>query len=54
MIEEINRGNPAEVLGELLTLIEADKRTADSGMRLAYPRENEQFFVPRTSTSSEP
>jgi 5-methylcytosine-specific restriction enzyme B len=46
VIEEINRGNPAQVLGELLTLIEADKRTADSGMRLAYPRDNERFFVP--------
>lgn len=46
VIEEINRGNPAQVLGELLTLIEADKRTTDSAMRLAYPRENEKFFVP--------
>ncbi len=47
VIEEINRGNPAQVLGELLTLIEADKRSADHAMRLAYPRDNEPpFFVP--------
>lgn len=46
VIEEVNRGNPAQVFGELLTLIEADKRNPDNGMRLAYPRGNESFFVP--------
>ncbi len=34
--EEINRGNPAQI-GELLTLLESDKRTPDEALRLCYP-----------------
>jgi GTPase subunit of restriction endonuclease len=42
IIDEINRGNLSKIFGELLMLIENDKRGEE--LRLLYS--NEQFFVP--------
>jgi 5-methylcytosine-specific restriction protein B len=48
IVDEINRGNLAKIFGELLMLIEADKRSAEWAMPLTYSQDtSEKFFVPK-------
>lgn len=47
LIEEFNRGNPAQALGEMLTLLETTKRDQAEALELTYMKEGEEpFWLP--------
>jgi 5-methylcytosine-specific restriction enzyme B len=47
VIDEINRGNLSRIFGELLMLIEPDKRGSEFGIPLTYSRSRkDRFFIP--------
>lgn len=45
IIDEINRGNLSKIFGELMMLIEADKRGESNKLTLAYSS-NQHFYIP--------
>lgn len=46
IIDEVNRGNLSKIFGELMMLIEADKRGPEYAVPLTYSPENVPFYVP--------
>jgi hypothetical protein len=46
IIDEINRGNLSKIFGELLMLLEADKRGPEHQLSLTYSDKDERFFLP--------
>lgn len=47
IIDEVNRGNPTRIFGDMMTMLEADKRFEDNAIELAYRKEpGEKIYIP--------
>lgn len=46
IVDEINRGNISKIFGELITLLEKDKREGNGGFPLKLPYSGEDFIIP--------
>ena len=46
IIDEINRGNLSRIFGELLMLIESDKRSSEYAVELTYGGDGKPFHIP--------
>lgn len=47
IIDEINRGNLSKIFGEMMMLVEADKRSRKYAVKLTYSEDDDdRFFVP--------
>lgn len=46
IIDEVNRGNLSKIFGELMMLIEADKRSSEYAVPLTYSPDGDPFHVP--------
>ena len=51
LVEEIKRGNPAQILGEILTLLEVDKRSPEHALEPTYRREEQGIHFHPTCIS---
>ena len=47
IVDEINRGNISRIFGEIITLIEEDKRGTSTGYSVALTYSKEQFSLPK-------
>ena len=46
VIEEINRGQTAQIFGEMLTLLESSKRHPHEALSLTYAKAQEKIYIP--------